>query len=329
MSRSVDKPGKGSYWTLHPDSGTMFDNGCYLRRQKRFKCPKKEAIRKNQKSDNEDTNNYENSGDEISENVEDFESVESERKKETDAEEKEDSSESIMLQQQPPVTTLVQHSTLHQYSSPYNTHAFLYHSQNNHQPFFPHQLDTNMNPYFSNQKMLSSLYSSDPQHPPTNSIETSINPPPNHTSNHFFKEYSPAFYNSQAKRNELHNRANKNGSYHFNNFYSNDSSYSENIETVEKMVFERNGHTECLDTVQTGFLNRNDSTVALEGTKIIKSHKSQLRKEQRQKGENNGDSSIDADRFCTYHQTQSQKTSTLKDVSVENFNQTTTQNNSL
>lgn len=38
VSRSPDKPGKGSYWALHPDSGNMFENGCYLRRQKRFKC---------------------------------------------------------------------------------------------------------------------------------------------------------------------------------------------------------------------------------------------------------------------------------------------------
>ena len=37
VARSPDKPGKGSYWTLHPDSGNMFENGCYLRRQKRFK----------------------------------------------------------------------------------------------------------------------------------------------------------------------------------------------------------------------------------------------------------------------------------------------------
>ncbi|NWH73942.1 FOXA1 factor, partial [Piaya cayana] len=35
VARSPDKPGKGSYWTLHPDSGNMFENGCYLRRQKR------------------------------------------------------------------------------------------------------------------------------------------------------------------------------------------------------------------------------------------------------------------------------------------------------
>uniref|UniRef100_A0A674J9L5 Forkhead box A2 n=1 Tax=Terrapene triunguis TaxID=2587831 RepID=A0A674J9L5_9SAUR len=40
VPRSPDKPGKGSFWTLHPDSGNMFENGCYLRRQKRFKCEK-------------------------------------------------------------------------------------------------------------------------------------------------------------------------------------------------------------------------------------------------------------------------------------------------
>ncbi|OAF71976.1 hypothetical protein A3Q56_00232 [Intoshia linei] len=39
--RTPDRPGKGSYWKLHPDSGDMFQNGCYLRRQKRFKCPNK------------------------------------------------------------------------------------------------------------------------------------------------------------------------------------------------------------------------------------------------------------------------------------------------
>ncbi|CAF1566295.1 unnamed protein product, partial [Adineta steineri] len=37
VPRGPDRPGKGSYWTLHPDAGNMFENGCYLRRQKRFK----------------------------------------------------------------------------------------------------------------------------------------------------------------------------------------------------------------------------------------------------------------------------------------------------
>ncbi|XP_062293480.1 hepatocyte nuclear factor 3-beta-like [Scomber scombrus] len=40
VPRSADKPGKGSFWALHPDSGNMFENGCYLRRQKRFKSEK-------------------------------------------------------------------------------------------------------------------------------------------------------------------------------------------------------------------------------------------------------------------------------------------------
>ncbi|KAK3563825.1 hypothetical protein QTP86_002745 [Hemibagrus guttatus] len=38
VPRSPDSPGKGSFWTLHPESGNMFENGCYMRRQKRFRC---------------------------------------------------------------------------------------------------------------------------------------------------------------------------------------------------------------------------------------------------------------------------------------------------
>ena len=43
VPRTPDKPGKGSFWSLHPDSGNMFENGCYLRRQKRFKIARQEA----------------------------------------------------------------------------------------------------------------------------------------------------------------------------------------------------------------------------------------------------------------------------------------------
>ncbi|XP_055626126.1 protein fork head [Toxorhynchites rutilus septentrionalis] len=50
VPRTPDKPGKGSFWTLHPDSGNMFENGCYLRRQKRFKDEKKEIMRSIHKS---------------------------------------------------------------------------------------------------------------------------------------------------------------------------------------------------------------------------------------------------------------------------------------
>ena len=40
VSRSAARPGKGSRWTMHPAAGNMFANGCYLRRQKRFQCPR-------------------------------------------------------------------------------------------------------------------------------------------------------------------------------------------------------------------------------------------------------------------------------------------------
>lgn len=50
VPRTPDKPGKGSFWSLHPDSGNMFENGCYLRRQKRFKDEKKELQRQTHKS---------------------------------------------------------------------------------------------------------------------------------------------------------------------------------------------------------------------------------------------------------------------------------------
>ncbi|CAH1164556.1 unnamed protein product [Phaedon cochleariae] len=50
VPRTPDKPGKGSFWSLHPESGNMFENGCYLRRQKRFKDDKKEVVRSSHKS---------------------------------------------------------------------------------------------------------------------------------------------------------------------------------------------------------------------------------------------------------------------------------------
>ena len=42
VARDDKKPGKGSYWTLDPESYNMFDNGSYLRRRKRFKKTKEE-----------------------------------------------------------------------------------------------------------------------------------------------------------------------------------------------------------------------------------------------------------------------------------------------
>ncbi|XP_047985590.1 fork head domain-containing protein FD4-like [Leguminivora glycinivorella] len=37
VPRRPDRPGKGAYWTLHPQAFTMFENGSLLRRRKRFK----------------------------------------------------------------------------------------------------------------------------------------------------------------------------------------------------------------------------------------------------------------------------------------------------
>lgn len=47
IPRDDKKPGKGSYWSLDPDSYNMFDNGSYLRRRRRFK--KKDSRDKNSK----------------------------------------------------------------------------------------------------------------------------------------------------------------------------------------------------------------------------------------------------------------------------------------
>ncbi|XP_060524575.1 protein fork head [Cylas formicarius] len=62
VPRTPDKPGKGSFWSLHPDSGNMFENGCYLRRQKRFKDEKKEIIRQSHKSPSHTMDNSNSSG---------------------------------------------------------------------------------------------------------------------------------------------------------------------------------------------------------------------------------------------------------------------------
>ena len=43
MPRDDKKPGKGSFWTLDPDSYIMFENGSFLRRRRRFK--KKDAVK--------------------------------------------------------------------------------------------------------------------------------------------------------------------------------------------------------------------------------------------------------------------------------------------
>lgn len=48
VPRDDKKPGKGSYWTLDPDSTGMFDNGSFLRRRRRFK--KKDAMKEKEEA---------------------------------------------------------------------------------------------------------------------------------------------------------------------------------------------------------------------------------------------------------------------------------------
>ncbi|CAO4364008.1 unnamed protein product [Caenorhabditis nigoni] len=38
IPRRADRPGKGSYWAVHPNASGMFENGSCLRRRKRFKA---------------------------------------------------------------------------------------------------------------------------------------------------------------------------------------------------------------------------------------------------------------------------------------------------
>uniref|UniRef100_A0AC35TXG8 Fork-head domain-containing protein n=1 Tax=Rhabditophanes sp. KR3021 TaxID=114890 RepID=A0AC35TXG8_9BILA len=47
IPRRADRPGKGSYWAIHPKALHMFENGSCLRRQKRFKSDGMMNNRKN------------------------------------------------------------------------------------------------------------------------------------------------------------------------------------------------------------------------------------------------------------------------------------------
>ncbi|KAK2860127.1 hypothetical protein Q7C36_004293 [Tachysurus vachellii] len=53
VPRDDKKPGKGSYWTLDPDSYNMFENGSFLRRRRRFK--KKDAMKEKEERQIKDT----------------------------------------------------------------------------------------------------------------------------------------------------------------------------------------------------------------------------------------------------------------------------------
>lgn len=43
VERDSSNPGKGSYWTIHPEAIKMFESGSYLRRKRRFKLPPNET----------------------------------------------------------------------------------------------------------------------------------------------------------------------------------------------------------------------------------------------------------------------------------------------
>ena len=57
VPRDDNKPGKGSYWSLDPDSINMFENGSYLRRRRRFR--KKDVKKEDGDIDDEDDDDKE------------------------------------------------------------------------------------------------------------------------------------------------------------------------------------------------------------------------------------------------------------------------------
>ena len=42
VKREKQNPGKGSYWALHPECGDMFKDGCFLRRNRKFRVTRKQ-----------------------------------------------------------------------------------------------------------------------------------------------------------------------------------------------------------------------------------------------------------------------------------------------
>lgn len=60
VPRDDKKPGKGSYWTLDPDSYNMFENGSFLRRRRRFK-KNKDACGNKEKDDGRQCSNKDGS----------------------------------------------------------------------------------------------------------------------------------------------------------------------------------------------------------------------------------------------------------------------------
>ena len=62
VPRDDNKPGKGSYWSLDPDSMNMFENGSYLRRRRRFR---KKDVKKEDADDDDDDDDVRDDDEEI------------------------------------------------------------------------------------------------------------------------------------------------------------------------------------------------------------------------------------------------------------------------
>ncbi len=65
VPREPGNPGKGNYWMLDPKSESMFDNGSFLRRRKRFKRAQMNQLNSNINNNNINNNNINNNNSEV------------------------------------------------------------------------------------------------------------------------------------------------------------------------------------------------------------------------------------------------------------------------
>ena len=63
VPRDDKKPGKGSFWSLDPESLNMFENGSYLRRRKRFRKKDKATSESSNSAENQDKKEHSTSAD--------------------------------------------------------------------------------------------------------------------------------------------------------------------------------------------------------------------------------------------------------------------------
>lgn len=63
VPRDDKKPGKGSFWSLDPESLNMFENGSYLRRRKRFRKKDKTTSENSNSAENQDKKEHSTSAD--------------------------------------------------------------------------------------------------------------------------------------------------------------------------------------------------------------------------------------------------------------------------